>query len=251
EVGFSLPQVVEQQPNPGVNAAVGDAVQAPDQPVSCPGALAPRLTVGEQARVTFTDGQPLNVRNSPAGQVVTQIQEGTVMTVAGGPQCGNSILWWQVGLPNNLTGWAAEGADAVYFLEPLPTLQLATAQPQPQVTLQVATAPPLQVATQPQLAPTPTLQIIIAVNCPNSPPTNLAVGAQAVVIDNDGTLAVYNTPNTDIPTSQLPANTVLTVTGGPSCRDNGARMWQISTISGNISGWVSEGFGQTYFLQPQ
>ncbi|NDJ78411.1 MAG: hypothetical protein GYB65_19350, partial [Chloroflexi bacterium] len=33
EVGFSLPQVVEQQPNPGVNAAVGDAVQAPDQPV--------------------------------------------------------------------------------------------------------------------------------------------------------------------------------------------------------------------------
>mgnify|MGYP000988143400 CR=1 FL=1 len=52
------------------------------------------------------------------------------------------------------------------------------------------------------------------------------------------------------PSQQLPARTVVDVIDGPTCLD-GYRMWRVSTtLNGQaVTGWVSEGTQQSYFLR--
>jgi hypothetical protein len=63
---------------------------------------------------------------------------------------------------------------------------------------------------------------------------------------------VYQTADGAFPFAQIPANTGMRITEGPMCRANGQRMWRVElTLQGQaINGWVSEGFGQAYFLLP-
>lgn len=65
---------------------------------SCGTAPAPRLTVGQSAFVTFTDGRPINVRNQPdrSGALVAQLPEGTEFQVLDGPACAGDINWWNI-----------------------------------------------------------------------------------------------------------------------------------------------------------
>jgi len=208
--------------------------------VTCPGAPTPRLTPGGMAMVAFTDGAPLNLRNAPAGEQVGQLPEGTIVTLENiAPQCVNGYLWWTLRLTDEATAWAAEGAASGYFLEPyVEGLQLQTGVQTTPLVLQAATIVPTPLPLPPQ-------------ECLNLPVTRLALGDTAHVVGTDGTLAVYLTPTDDIPAYQLPIQQTVTIIGGFACRD-GARMWQINATLNDvpITGWVSEGFGQTYFLQP-
>lgn len=79
-----------------------------------------RLIVGGQARVTFTDGTPLRVRDAAglSGNQVGQLPEGTAFQIVSGPVCADNYNWWQI-QAGNLSGWVAEGADGVYFAEPV------------------------------------------------------------------------------------------------------------------------------------
>jgi hypothetical protein len=93
--------------------------------ITCPNALTTRLGVGIQARVTFTDGQPLNLRQEPgsSGTVIAKIPEGTEITIDSnaGPHCVDDMLWWYVQYAGQ-SGWVAEGLAEGYdqwFLEPL------------------------------------------------------------------------------------------------------------------------------------
>lgn len=100
------------------------------EPFVCPNAPTPRLEVGEVVRVTFTDGLPLRVRETPVvnnTNIITQIQEGTQMTVIDGPRCapipdtGSSFVFWKIEVTaTGLTGWVAEGDSSAYYIEPVP-----------------------------------------------------------------------------------------------------------------------------------
>ena len=85
----------------------------------CGSAPAPRLAVGGEGMVTFTDGRPLNVRNAAGlgGTLTGQLPEGTTFAVVEGPICADNIYWWHV-TADALTGWIAEGMEGEYFVAP-------------------------------------------------------------------------------------------------------------------------------------
>lgn len=86
---------------------------------SCSGAPASRLVIGKLGRVT--PGVSNNVR-SAAGRsnaLIGTIPSGGTFTVLSGPQCANTMAWWQVNY-NGLVGWTAEGSGSDYWLEPIP-----------------------------------------------------------------------------------------------------------------------------------
>ncbi len=93
--------------------------------VDCPGAAQPRLTPGEQGRVTLDPPLPSRVRSSPTTEggeanVVTRLQPGKVFDVISGPVCGadDPWRWWQIEFQGQ-QGWIAEGVPGDYWLEPV------------------------------------------------------------------------------------------------------------------------------------
>lgn len=91
----------------------------PNAVVNCPGTLPSQVAVGTLARVTFTDGTPLRLRETPGGTFLTDLAEGTQFNVVGGPQCQGQFTWWQVTVVNSgQSGWVAEGDTDTYFIEP-------------------------------------------------------------------------------------------------------------------------------------
>ena len=88
----------------------------------CGDAPPPRLVPGGRASVLFTDGSPLNVRDtsSLSGVPVTQIPEGGEFSVNSGPVCADNIYWWAITV-GGVNGWIAEGVAGDYFVGPLDT----------------------------------------------------------------------------------------------------------------------------------
>lgn len=63
---------------------------------------------GDRARVQTLQGEALNLRSEPAGQVVTQLGNGWQLTILGGPRMADGSRWWQVQTTDGITGWAIE-----------------------------------------------------------------------------------------------------------------------------------------------
>ncbi len=87
----------------------------------CAGLLAPRLSTGGAARVL--SGYGLSLKDQPmtgaaGSNEVDQLAYHTVAAVQSGPRCNNGYVWWQIALPDGTSGWAAEGNNVDYFLEP-------------------------------------------------------------------------------------------------------------------------------------
>jgi hypothetical protein len=85
---------------------------------TCPGAPAPRLTVGGQGIVL--PGAPNNLRTQPslAGERVGEMPAGAIFDVVDGPVCADGIVWFEV-ITEQVTAWTAESADGEYYLEPV------------------------------------------------------------------------------------------------------------------------------------
>lgn len=229
-------------------AAVGgpDDIQQPDQ-AECSDVLPTRLTVNAGARVTFTDGTPLNLRDAAAGNKIGELPEGTALSVIGEPVCLDGYRWYPVLVGDSINGWAAEVGTGDYFLEPLAQLDL-NAQPTTVPPRAIPTATPARVGSNPTPTPTPGLAIIV--QCVNAPPSYLTVGDTAVVKQLDGTLAVREEPGAPFPFEQLVPGTYITIIGGPQCGSGGLRMWEVRFMAdGNtLTGWVADGFNQTQYL---
>lgn len=184
-------------------------------PVYCD--LTPRLTIGQQARVT--PGLPNVVRTAPGTQatgadsvVIGEIPGDGVFSVMNGPQCGSDgRFWWLVDY-NGLVGWTAEGEGNTYWLEPYAG------------------------ETTPQ--------------CPGALPSRLTVGGQGrVLIWPPLPNRVRIAP--DITSAQvglLPIGVQFTVLAGPYCNNNIA-WFQVSY--GNLLGWTAEGYAGFYWLEPR
>lgn len=82
--------------------------------------LPARLKTNKGGRVTYTDGTGTRLRSEPAtdADLRTTMAEGTAFTVLDGPFCADGYKWWKLQLADGTVGWAAEGDDETYFLEP-------------------------------------------------------------------------------------------------------------------------------------
>lgn len=227
-------------------------------PQTCQGAPSPRLTVGESARVTYTNGVALNLRNAPGGSLVTQLPEGTVVSVINGPQCQGGYNWWQIQVTQGaaVAGWAAEGDAQDYYLEPwtVGVITPGNVAPVPTATspgfqvVPIATATPLQLQLVPAaIAPTAAPQT--SGDCTLAPQQHVGVGVQIVTYPGDGTYALFYNLSDNTPQVQIPPGTHGTVIGGWGCR-NGYRMWQVQfNLNGQtVTGFISEGTASKYFI---
>jgi hypothetical protein len=245
----------------------GDLV-APGGGSSCPGAPPQRVAIGDHARVTFTNGTALNVRQNPGGTIVAIFPEGTEFDVIGGPQCQSNFSWWRIqGQLEGTTfvGWVAEGDFDDYYLEPfanggvqnpgglvapptpIPTLGGFAVVPTPQPTIGGFVLVP---------TPQPTIGGFVFVpvvdgDCSLAPQRRITVGMNPRTSTNGGTLAMRTNVTDELPSHQVPDNLTTRVIDGPACH-RGYRFWQIQVVlNGQLTtGWVSEGTQQRYFLAP-
>jgi len=98
----------------------GGGIVGIDLPTHCPSAPPSINAVNTEARVTFTDGRPLNVRITPGGTILAIQEEGETFTIIDGPECQGNFTWWRIQLRNSAQGWVAEGDFDDYYIEPLP-----------------------------------------------------------------------------------------------------------------------------------
>ncbi len=188
----------------------------------CPGAPPSRVRVGDHARVTYTDGRPLRIRDAPGGAYITQIPEGAEFDIVGGPRCNAGYTWWQIRTVTGTIGWVAEGEFGNYYIEPW---GIASWVPTPAAT-------------------TPTA----ITECPGAPPIRMHVGDHGRVTYSDGRpLRVRDSAGGRIIT-RIPEGTRFDVIGGPQCQA-GFTWWQIRTTSG-VVGWVAEGEFGNYYIEP-
>lgn len=86
----------------------------------CPKLSWSQLSVNTTARITFTNGTPLRLRDSAIhGNVIKSFDEGTQLKIESGPLCSDNYIWWEVTIKGK-HGWMAEGDGSDRFLEPLP-----------------------------------------------------------------------------------------------------------------------------------
>jgi len=79
------------------------------------------FVVGQSVRVTFTDGKPLNLRQTPelSAPILDKIPEGTKLIIKDGPRCASDhTVWWYIEMDAGHSGWVAQGNGDVYYLEP-------------------------------------------------------------------------------------------------------------------------------------
>ncbi|MEZ4668387.1 MAG: hypothetical protein R3E39_10770 [Anaerolineae bacterium] len=84
-----------------------------------------RLVVGGTGRVLSLAGAPrtpLNIRQNPSLEAprFARLAPGVVFDVVDGPVCVDGVAWFEVSFGERARrGWIAEGADGVYFVEPV------------------------------------------------------------------------------------------------------------------------------------
>ncbi len=113
-LGLSLPTIF------GSNPAQEDDSNSTSS--DCSGASPSRLAVSDTARVTYSNGISLRIRSEPGldSNKIGLLAEGTEMDIIGGPECTDSLLWWNVKTKDGIIGWVAEGSNGDYMIEPWP-----------------------------------------------------------------------------------------------------------------------------------
>lgn len=78
-----------------------------------------RLKVGDNAKVVWTK---VNLRSAPIVPMeyyensLAKVDEGTKLSIIGGPACAHNGTWWQVRLASGKTGWMREYISTGYLI---------------------------------------------------------------------------------------------------------------------------------------
>jgi len=149
------------------------------------------------------------VTNKPAGDIVTDVPQNTILTVTSGPSSADGMTWWrnQGVLPDgrSVTGWQAEALpDGTRLLEKTVTL-----------------IPPSVLPSAPGIEQGDRFRTTTLVRVRKSPGST-------------------NKPNDDI-VAELPAGTLGLVLGGPSASDD-MTWWNVTAGAGPqvVRGWMAE-----------
>jgi hypothetical protein len=198
-----------------------------------------RLSVGDNVRAVQPSGTLAMRTNATDEFPSNQIQPGATGNVIGGPSCFNGYRIWQVSLNQNnttLTGWVYEGAQQTYYLEPVQAPGGIVAVPvNPEVGGNLA--PPVDPDASDG-------------NCLQAPQQHVGVGVNIRINSPDGTIAMRTHVTDEFPSQQLQHNVTGSIIDGWACRQ-GYRLWKV-TVNQNgqtLTGWVSEGTQQRYFLE--
>lgn len=78
-----------------------------------------KLKIGDRAKVVW---EKVNLRTAPIvpqeyyENSIAKVDQGTRLTVIGGPACAHNGTWWQVRLQNGLVGWMRERTSSAGYL---------------------------------------------------------------------------------------------------------------------------------------
>jgi hypothetical protein len=147
------------------------------------------------------------------GEDLSDVAFTMPVLVSGEPVCVGSTLWWYAKDEEGHEGWIAENRDTHYLV--LPASRDAG-----------------------------------FLYCPSAPMSRLFEGAQARVTNEPGANYVrYDTYDSAEITQILPVRQIVEIAGGPYCVDNHV-WWSIRSDDPYYAGYVREGEGDTYFLEP-
>lgn len=88
---------------------------------ACPGALPPRVKIGDKV-IVINEPDSLRARREPttASDILDLLYKDDELTIIGGPVCtDNTLLWWQVELPDGQEAWVVESFEYEYMVEVL------------------------------------------------------------------------------------------------------------------------------------
>lgn len=111
---FPTPTSTRSQPTARPTNTRTPIPPTPSQ-ITCPNALTPRLSIGDQARIT--PGLPNRLRESPSlnGRQIGSLEAGEIITILDGPICSDGYVWWQVNF-NGQIGWTVEATANEYWI---------------------------------------------------------------------------------------------------------------------------------------
>ncbi|MBI5959688.1 MAG: protein kinase [Chloroflexi bacterium] len=186
-------------------------------PSYCPGALPARMTIGSGGRTTLLPPSPTRVRQTPglSASVLRSIEAGQTFNILAGPQCADSVLWWQIDVYDTngrWTGWIGEGQGGTYWIEPFEVGSLDCGG-----------------APSPRMIPGDNGRVTLNPSTPNN------VRAQ---------------PNkTSSRLGEVQSGGTFTVISGPVCDSaSNYRYWLIRTP--RLEGWMAEGVYGQYWMEP-
>lgn len=85
--------------------------------VDCPSAPPSRIRVGDNA-IVIAEPDALRARSEPVtGDIVELLYRDYALPIVGGPECIDSLVWWQVQLRDESLAWVAEGIPDEYFID--------------------------------------------------------------------------------------------------------------------------------------
>ncbi|MEO8608550.1 MAG: hypothetical protein ABI690_11740 [Chloroflexota bacterium] len=198
----------------------------------CAGAPTPRLTSGIQARPAQVYSTLWASPDSIA--VLTVMYHGDTFNVQSGVICAfGPYNWYQVNF-KGVVGWVTEGTGSTYWVEPTggvsPTPVPGTPIP--------PTQPPATPAT-----PTPNTGA-----CAGAPAPRLKIGGNGRPTQDFSSLRSGIDSNTVIAVMYAARGDVFKVTAGPFCGYGLYNWWQVN-FKGTL-GYVTEGTGNTYWVEP-
>ncbi|PJF29877.1 MAG: hypothetical protein CUN52_06100 [Phototrophicales bacterium] len=93
-------------------------------PTSTPAPTLPSVTLGGQVIVNTTSNSALRLRETPSlsGNIITTLEDGTIVDVVAGPIVAEGFIWWQIRTSENIVGWSVESnpSAGVQTLIPMP-----------------------------------------------------------------------------------------------------------------------------------
>lgn len=212
-------------------------IQVTAQQGACPEAPPTRFSVGMHGMVRPADSRNVpnsaRIRETPGkdGKLIANLAEGIPFVVLEGPQCQDGLLWWKIKADNGVIGWTAEGDKDKYYFMPIGAEATGT--------FSVRLTP----------------QSIIAVDCPDTPPTRFAIGVRGIVRsaapgDTPNSLRIHDKATIQSPILvYLPENRPFTIVDGPQCAD-GYIWWKLKSDDGGVTGWAAEGDTSKYYYMP-
>ncbi len=233
------------QPTFTPTAASAPAVSTPDTSrVVCDGAMPSRLRVGLIARVR-PSGLPVNIRSNPSSTSsrTGQMNPGDTFSITGGPQCAENLVWWQIAF-NQTSGWAAEGGNNLYWIEPtaetvpIPTAAVTPAAGQPETVSEVPQIYDLPEGNQPPISAANASSIDRFIELPmNESITSMAWSGEVLAVTSLSGLRLYNmlglqqtprlfkVPNGPTNAVAISPDSTLIVTGH---NDTTVRLWDVA-----------------------
>jgi hypothetical protein len=210
----------------------------------CDGAMPTRLRVGMIAQVR-PSGLPVNIRANPtsASARVGQMNPGDTFSIIGGPQCAENLVWWQITF-GQINGWAGEGTNNLYWVEPTGDTVAATtavatsAADQPEMISEIPQIYSLPEGNQPPISVLNAGSIERFIDIPVSEPiTSMAWSGEVLAVTSFGGLRLVNmlalqeaprlfkVPNGPTNAVAISPDSALIVTGH---NDATVRLWDVS-----------------------